>query len=98
MVRPSLYPLLLLPAVASGLDNGVGLTPAMGYNTWDDFRCGGINASNLYKVADAMVAQLRTINTALAADPANQEMLKLKADVEGAPPSDPHKGTPSSPF
>lgn len=24
---------------------------------WDDFRCGGINASNLYKVADAMVAQ-----------------------------------------
>jgi alpha-galactosidase len=27
----------------------------MGYNTWDDFRCGGINASNLYKVADAMV-------------------------------------------
>jgi alpha-galactosidase len=29
----------------------------MGYNTWDDFRCGGINASNLMKVADAMVAQ-----------------------------------------
>lgn len=39
------------------LDNGVGLTPAMGYNTWDDFRCGGINATNLMKVADAMVAQ-----------------------------------------
>ena len=27
-----------------------------GYNTWDDFRCGGINASNLHKVADALVA------------------------------------------
>ena len=26
---------LLLPAGVSGLDNGVGLTPAMGYNTWD---------------------------------------------------------------
>ena len=41
--------------LALALDNGVGLTPAMGYNTWDDFRCGGINASNLQKVADAMV-------------------------------------------
>ena len=51
--------LLLLPLLplVNALDNGVGLTPAMGYNTWDDFRCGGINASNLYKVADAMVAQ-----------------------------------------
>ena len=47
----------LLPLVVDGLDNGLGLTPAMGYNTWDDFRCGGINASNLHKVADAMVAQ-----------------------------------------
>lgn len=37
------------------LDNGVGLTPAMGYNTWDDFRCGGINASNVMKVADAFI-------------------------------------------
>ena len=46
---------VLLPSLARALDNGVGLTPAMGYNTWDDFRCGGINASNLYKVADAMV-------------------------------------------
>ena len=41
--------------VAFSLNNGVGLTPAMGYNTWDDFRCGGINASNLYKVADSIV-------------------------------------------
>lgn len=49
--------LLLYQGPASALDNGVGLTPAMGYNTWDDFRCGGINASNLYLVADAMLAQ-----------------------------------------
>lgn len=45
---------LLLHLIAA-LDNGVGLTPAMGYNTWDDFRCGGINASNVRKVADAIV-------------------------------------------
>ena len=44
-----------LLGLATALDNGVGLTPAMGYNTWDDFRCGGINASNVRKVADAMV-------------------------------------------
>ena len=26
-----------------------------GYNTWDDFRCGGINASNVMAVADKFV-------------------------------------------
>eukprot|EP01051_Picozoa_sp_SAG22_P006404 SAG22_NODE_418_length_10750_cov_11.722280_11_plen_578_part_00 len=40
---------------AAALDNGVGLTPAMGYNTWDDFRCGGINSTNVMKVADSIV-------------------------------------------
>ena len=44
---------LAVPTV--GLNNGVGKTPAMGYNTWDDFRCGGINARNVEKVADAIV-------------------------------------------
>ena len=77
-----------------GLDNGVGLTPPMGYNTcvgnmrtptvstedgynpsqqsngcpsvthahartrtprWDDFRCGGVNESNIHKVANAFI-------------------------------------------
>ena len=27
----------------------------VGYNTWDDFRCGGINNTNVMKVADAIV-------------------------------------------
>eukprot|EP00037_Helgoeca_nana_P030778 m.383854 g.383854 ORF g.383854 m.383854 type:complete len:343 (-) comp28265_c0_seq2:879-1907(-) len=45
---------LLQSRTACALDNGVGLTPAMGYNTWDDFRCGGINASNIEKVAVKM--------------------------------------------
>lgn len=46
---------LALASRACSLDNGVGLTPAMGYNTWDDFRCGGINSTNVMKVADAIV-------------------------------------------
>lgn len=29
----------------------------MGYNTWDDFRCNGINASNIKLAAEAMVRQ-----------------------------------------
>jgi hypothetical protein len=47
--------LFALVACALALDNGVGMTPAMGYNTWDDFRCGGINADNVKKVADAFI-------------------------------------------
>jgi len=37
-------------------NNGVGLTPAMGYNTWNDFRC-NINAQNIQDAADAIVKQ-----------------------------------------
>jgi len=38
----------------SGLNNGLGQTPAMGYNTWNDFRCDNISAANIMKVADKM--------------------------------------------
>ena len=41
---------------AAGLSNGVGRLPAMGYNTWNDFRCGGVTAVKLRAVADAMLA------------------------------------------
>jgi len=37
------------------LDNGVRLTPAMGYNTWNDFRCTNLSAANVMAVADKMV-------------------------------------------
>lgn len=44
-------------SLASALDNGVGRTPAMGYNTWNDFRCGSdLNASSVRALADAMVS------------------------------------------
>mmetsp|Transcript_621 Transcript_621/g.2125 ORF Transcript_621/g.2125 Transcript_621/m.2125 type:complete len:472 (+) Transcript_621:15-1430(+) len=47
---------LFLCGAALALDNGVGLTPAMGYNTWNDFRCGSdLNASAVRALADAMV-------------------------------------------
>lgn len=38
------------------LENGLGHTPAMGYNTWNDFQCEGVSARNISKVADKMVA------------------------------------------
>ena len=53
-VRNVVVAFIIMPRTAHGLDNGVGLTPAMGYNTWDDFRCGGINASNLMKASVLM--------------------------------------------
>ena len=31
----------LLPRPCSSLDNGLALTPIMGWNTWDHFRCSG---------------------------------------------------------
>ena len=35
----------------------VGFLPAMGYNTWNDFRCSpDLNASNVMAIADRMVA------------------------------------------
>eukprot|EP00961_Rhodomonas_salina_P024027 323073-Rhodomonas_salina.1 len=50
--------LLLLFAVAacaSGLENGLGRTPAMGYNTWNDLRCNGITSANVRAIVDKMV-------------------------------------------
>ena len=47
---------LLLLTAARGLDNGVGLTPAMGWNSWNRFRCEGLNEELILEVAQAMVA------------------------------------------
>jgi alpha-galactosidase len=37
------------------LNNGVGLTPAMGWNSWNFFRC-NINETVIKEVADAIVS------------------------------------------
>ena len=47
-----LFPLF---ALCSGLNNGLGRTPAMGYNTWNDYRCDNINEANVLRVLDAFV-------------------------------------------
>ncbi|KAL6751317.1 glycoside hydrolase superfamily [Haematococcus lacustris] len=47
--------LLVFANVSHGLDNGVGLVPAMGWNSWNYFRC-QINETLIREVADAMVS------------------------------------------
>jgi len=46
----------LLGGETAALDNGLGRTPAMGYNTWNDLRCIGINATNIQQAADTFVS------------------------------------------
>jgi len=47
---------LLLPVdVSQGLDNSLGQTPPMGYNTWNDLRCENVTAENIRQIADAIV-------------------------------------------
>ena len=46
----------LVPA-ALALDNGLGRTPARGWNAWNSIRCEGLNENLIREVADAMVCQ-----------------------------------------
>eukprot|EP01125_Pyxidicula_operculata_P021447 TRINITY_DN8256_c0_g1_i1.p1 TRINITY_DN8256_c0_g1~~TRINITY_DN8256_c0_g1_i1.p1 ORF type:complete len:406 (-),score=65.20 TRINITY_DN8256_c0_g1_i1:56-1246(-) len=46
----------LFSVLTYALNNGVGRTPAMGYNTWNDFRC-DISDKDIRSVADAIVSQ-----------------------------------------
>ena len=47
--------LLLLPCVALGLNNGLGRTPQMGWNSWNHFRC-NINEAIIRNTADALIS------------------------------------------
>ena len=47
--------MLLYLGLSAALDNGLGRTPAMGFNTWNVFRCGGVTAAAVVGVADRMV-------------------------------------------
>jgi len=51
--------ILIVLSVAFAVDNGLGRTPQMGYNTWNDFRC-NVKANDIQKVADAF----KTLNLA----------------------------------
>ena len=48
------YQTLSLVAVASALDNGVGLVPQMGWNSWNKFGC-GISEDLIKATADQVV-------------------------------------------
>lgn len=41
----------------SGLDNGLGLLPPMGYNSWNHLHCAGMSEVAIRAVADAMVSK-----------------------------------------
>lgn len=45
---------LAIVKVAS-LDNGIGVLPAMGVNTWNSLRCEGVNAINIKGYADKLI-------------------------------------------
>merc|ERR1712166_366511 len=49
------YQTLSLVAVASALDNGVGLVPQMGWNSWNKFGC-GISEDLIKATADQVIA------------------------------------------
>ena len=48
--------ILFLHTLTLALNNGVGLTPAMGWNSWNRFRCEGLNEELILEVAHAMVS------------------------------------------
>jgi len=54
MILVKLILLSLLLSYIHSIDNGVGLTPGMGYNTWNDYRC-NIKADDIKGAADAMI-------------------------------------------
>jgi len=54
MINTAVLVLLALSAGVMALDNGLGLTPPMGYNTWNAFWC-EIDESIIKATADAMV-------------------------------------------
>lgn len=45
-----------LAAPLQALDNGLARTPPMGWNSWNHFRCNGVNEAVVRAAADAMVA------------------------------------------
>jgi alpha-galactosidase len=50
-----LFPLLALVQPSTALDNGLALTPPMGWNSWNKFRC-NVSEDLIKSMADGMVA------------------------------------------
>lgn len=47
---------LLVPSAGHALDNGLALTPPMGWNSWNKYACKGINEGVVRETADAMAS------------------------------------------
>ena len=69
---------------ARALDNGLARTPQMGYNTWNDYRCKDINATNIAAVADAMVSNGLRDAGARGRDRVSRRAARAHAAVRGA--------------
>lgn len=48
--------LALLPVLCGALDNGLGRTPQMGWNSWNKFACAGLNEAVVRQTADLFVS------------------------------------------
>ena len=86
MIKSSIILIFLLSFSAQTVDNGLGLTPQMGWNSWNHFAC-NINENLIKKTADLLVS------TGLAAkgykylnldDCWQVNLLCMTIDVEGS--------------
>lgn len=53
--KPAIGVLLVACREALTLENGLGRLPPMGYNSWNDLRCGNLTAAHIEEIADALV-------------------------------------------
>ena len=54
--RPLALLILIIVSSINALQNGLSMTPAMGWNSWNPFRCEGLNEALIREIADAMVS------------------------------------------
>lgn len=56
MLKQLIISLIFLFFIAEGVDNGLGLTPQMGWNTWNRFGC-DINETLIKKSVDLLISK-----------------------------------------
>ena len=55
MIKQFLIVFITVFFIAKGVDNGLGLTPQMGWNTWNRFAC-NINETLIKKSVDLLIS------------------------------------------
>ena len=56
MIKMRLIVLLLVASMGACLDNGLGKTPPMGWNSWNKYNCKGLNEQVVRQTADQLVS------------------------------------------